>query len=105
MMGGAADLPQRSSSPLKRPASELEQENPAKDKEDVDMDRLETSKEPSNNSNQGLSANGSEETGGSASQEAASQDTDTSLPEADGEMSEGELVMHPLGRAQLLTAT
>ncbi|KFX89047.1 hypothetical protein O988_08786 [Pseudogymnoascus sp. VKM F-3808] len=87
-MGGAADLPQRSSSPLKRPASELEQENPAKDKEDVDMDRLETSKEPSNNSNQGLSANGNDETGDSTSQEAASQDTDTSLPEADGEMSE-----------------
>jgi ubiquitin carboxyl-terminal hydrolase 4/11/15 len=105
MMGGAADLPQRSSSPLKRPASELEQENPAKDKEDVDMDRLETSKEPSNNSNQGPSANGNDETGDSTSQEAASQDTDTSLPEADGEMSEGELVMHPFGIAQSLTVT
>jgi ubiquitin carboxyl-terminal hydrolase 4/11/15 len=35
-MGGAADLPQRSSSPLKRPASDLEAE-PESSQNDVDM--------------------------------------------------------------------
>ncbi|KFY73598.1 hypothetical protein V499_06329 [Pseudogymnoascus sp. VKM F-103] len=88
MMGGAADIPLRSSSPLKRPASELEQENPAKDKEDVDMEGIEISKEVPDSSNQGPDANGNGETQISQLQEPASQDTDTSLPEADGEMSE-----------------
>lgn len=88
-MGGAADIPLRSSSPLKRPASELEQENPAKDKEDVDMEGLETPKELPDSSNQGPDANGNGETEIPQVQEPASQDTDTSLPEADGEMSEG----------------
>jgi ubiquitin carboxyl-terminal hydrolase 4/11/15 len=37
IMGGAADLPQRSSSPLKRPASELEAEVPSSQRDDVDM--------------------------------------------------------------------
>lgn len=36
-MGGAADLPQRSSSPLKRPASELDAEIPSSQRDDVDM--------------------------------------------------------------------
>ena len=37
-MGGAEDMPQRSSSPLKRPASELEPDVPlSSQKEDVDM--------------------------------------------------------------------
>ncbi|KUJ19216.1 UCH-domain-containing protein [Mollisia scopiformis] len=36
-MGGAADLPQRSSSPLKRPASDLETDIPSSQKDDVDM--------------------------------------------------------------------
>ncbi|KAF8861355.1 UCH-domain-containing protein [Acephala macrosclerotiorum] len=36
-MGGAADLPQRSSSPLKRPASDLEGEAQSSQKDDVDM--------------------------------------------------------------------
>lgn len=36
-MGGAADLPQRSSSPLKRRASDLEGEVPSSQKDDVDM--------------------------------------------------------------------
>lgn len=103
-MGGAADIPLRSSSPLKRPASELEQENPAKDKEDVDMDRLETSKEAPDSSNQDVSTNGNEEAEKSESQETMSQDTtDTSLPEADGQMSEGELVMRPIIIRGLLT--
>ncbi|OBT99530.2 CSN-associated deubiquitinating enzyme Ubp12 [Pseudogymnoascus verrucosus] len=88
MMGGAADIPLRSSSPLKRPASELEQENPAKDKEDVDMEGIEISKEVPDSSNQGPDANGNGETQISQLQEPASQDTDTCLPEADGEMSE-----------------
>lgn len=39
IMGGAADFPQRSSSPLKRPASDLEQESPLTS-EDVEMDAL-----------------------------------------------------------------
>lgn len=104
-MGGAADIPLRSSSPLKRPASELEQENPAKDKEDVDMDRLETSKELPDNSNQGPSADGNDEAERSEWQEPASQDTDTSLPEADGEMAEGELVMDLVQIARLLTTS
>lgn len=39
-MGGAADLPQRSSSPLKRPASELEAEIPSSQRDDVDMIRV-----------------------------------------------------------------
>lgn len=103
MMGGAADLPQRSSSPLKRPASELEQENPAKEKEDVDMDRLEPSKELSDNSNQVPSASGNGNSERSELQEPASQDTDTSPPEVDGEMSEGKLVTQPVRIARLLT--
>ena len=37
IMGGAADLPQRSSSPLKRRASDLEAEVPSSQKDDVDM--------------------------------------------------------------------
>jgi ubiquitin carboxyl-terminal hydrolase 4/11/15 len=37
IMGGAADLPQRSSSPLKRPASDLEGEAQSSQKDDVDM--------------------------------------------------------------------
>lgn len=102
-MGGAADIPLRSSSPLKRPASELEQENPAKDKEDIDMDRLETSKEAPDSSNQDPSANGNEKAEKSGLQETMSQDTDTSLPEADGQMSEGELVMRPVIIRGLLT--
>lgn len=36
-MGGAADLPQRSSSPLKRRASDLEAEVSSSQKDDVDM--------------------------------------------------------------------
>lgn len=40
IMGGAADFPQRSSSPLKRPASDLEQETPLPTTEDVEMDAL-----------------------------------------------------------------
>ncbi len=36
-MGGAADLPQRASSPLKRPASDLEAEVSSSQKDDVDM--------------------------------------------------------------------
>lgn len=36
-MGGAADLPQRSSSPLKRRASDLEAEVSPSQKDDVDM--------------------------------------------------------------------
>ena len=36
-MGGAADLPQRSSSPLKRRASDLESEVPSSQKDDIDM--------------------------------------------------------------------
>ena len=38
IMGGAADFPQRSSSPLKRPASDLEQEPSKVPEQDVDMD-------------------------------------------------------------------
>jgi ubiquitin carboxyl-terminal hydrolase 4/11/15 len=37
IMGGAEDIPQRSSSPLKRPASELEADVPSSQQEDVDM--------------------------------------------------------------------
>jgi hypothetical protein len=40
IMGGAADFPQRSSSPLKRPASDLEQETSLPTDEDVEMDPL-----------------------------------------------------------------
>lgn len=36
-MGGAEDLPQRASSPLKRRASDLEAEAPSSQREDVDM--------------------------------------------------------------------
>jgi ubiquitin carboxyl-terminal hydrolase 4/11/15 len=36
-MGGAADLPQRSSSPLKRRASDLDGEGQSSQKDDVDM--------------------------------------------------------------------
>jgi ubiquitin carboxyl-terminal hydrolase 4/11 len=36
-MGGAEDLPKRASSPLKRPASDLEPEDASSQKEDVDM--------------------------------------------------------------------
>jgi ubiquitin carboxyl-terminal hydrolase 4/11/15 len=36
-MGGAADLPQRSSSPLKRRASDLDSEVQSSQKDDVDM--------------------------------------------------------------------
>ena len=36
-MGGAADIPQRSSSPLKRRASDLEAEMPPSQQDDVDM--------------------------------------------------------------------
>lgn len=104
-MGGAADIPLRSSSPLKRPASELEQENPAKDKEDIDMDGLETSKELPDNSNQGLSANVNEETERPEWHEAQGQNTDSSLPEVDGEMSEGGLVMRLFPRPGLLTTS
>lgn len=85
-MGGAADLPHRSSSPLKRPASELEQETPAKDKEDVDMDRP----EPSNGA---PDATGAEQTTDAESREPLTQDTDVSLPEADEEIREGMLKM------------
>lgn len=104
-MGGAADTPLRSSSPLKRPASELEQGNPTKDKEDVDMEGLETSKELPDNSNQEPSANDDAETGTPEQQEPLSQDTDTSLAEADGRMLEGELVMDPILIAGLLTTS
>jgi hypothetical protein len=45
-MGGAADFPQRSSSPLKRPASDLEQEKPLPTEEDVEMDALPPSDPP-----------------------------------------------------------
>lgn len=37
IMGGAEDLPKRASSPLKRPASELDSEDPSSQREDVDM--------------------------------------------------------------------
>jgi ubiquitin carboxyl-terminal hydrolase 4/11 len=46
IMGGAADFPQRSSSPLKRPASDLEQETPPATEEDVEMDALPPSDPP-----------------------------------------------------------
>jgi hypothetical protein len=46
IMGGAADFPQRSSSPLKRPASDLEQETPLPTEEDVEMDALPSSDPP-----------------------------------------------------------
>jgi hypothetical protein len=46
IMGGAADYPQRSSSPLKRPASDLEQETPLPIIEDVEMDSLPASEPP-----------------------------------------------------------
>lgn len=36
-MGGAEDLPKRASSPLKRPAADLEPEDSANQAEDVDM--------------------------------------------------------------------
>jgi hypothetical protein len=39
-MGGAADFPQRSSSPLKRRASDLEQEKPQPKEVDVEMDAM-----------------------------------------------------------------
>lgn len=105
MMGGAADAPLRSSSPLKRPASELEQGNPAKDKEDVDMEGLETSKEVSDNSNQEPSANDDTETERPEQQEPLGQGTDTSLAEADGRMLEGELVTGPILISGLLTTS
>jgi hypothetical protein len=43
IMGGAADFPQRSSSPLKRPASDLEQDPAATPDEDVEMDAVSSS--------------------------------------------------------------
>lgn len=46
IMGGAADFPQRSSSPLKRPASDLEQESPLPTEEDVEMDAIPSSDPP-----------------------------------------------------------
>jgi ubiquitin carboxyl-terminal hydrolase 4/11/15 len=46
IMGGAADLPQRSSSPLKRRASDLEGEVPSSWKDDVDMIAVPTSDPP-----------------------------------------------------------
>jgi ubiquitin carboxyl-terminal hydrolase 4/11/15 len=42
IMGGADNFPQRSSSPLKRPASDLEQEPSNAPEHDVDMDRSPT---------------------------------------------------------------
>ena len=42
-MGGAADLPQRSSSPLKRRASDLDGEVQSSQKDDVDMISVPTS--------------------------------------------------------------
>lgn len=49
IMGGAADFPERSSSPLKRPASELDQDSSTVQEEDVEMDAL-----PSSNAPEGL---------------------------------------------------
>jgi len=45
-MGGAADLPQRSSSPLKRRASDLDGEAQSSQKDDVDMITVPTSDPP-----------------------------------------------------------
>ncbi len=51
-MGGAADFPQRSSSPLKRPASDLEDPSSGHN-EDIDMDAVTPSGDVQDNSNLG----------------------------------------------------
>jgi ubiquitin carboxyl-terminal hydrolase 4/11/15 len=45
-MGGAADFPQRASSPLKRRASDLEAESSSSQKDDVDMINVPESEPP-----------------------------------------------------------
>lgn len=63
IMGGAADFPQRSSSPLKRPASDLEQETPLPTEEDVEMDVIPPSDPPGITHNMGQVAGEEEQHG------------------------------------------
>jgi hypothetical protein len=72
-MGGAADFPQRSSSPLKRPASDLEQETPVPAEEDVEMDALPPSDPPEMIHNTGQLAGEEEFYGALQSQEEATR--------------------------------
>jgi hypothetical protein len=73
IMGGAADFPQRSSSPLKRPASDLEQETPVPAEEDVEMDALPPSDPPEMIHNTGQLAGEEEFYGALQSQEEATR--------------------------------
>jgi hypothetical protein len=73
IMGGAADFPQRSSSPLKRPASDLEQETPLPTEEDVEMDALPPSDPPGMIHDIGTATGEEEQYGGLQSQKDATQ--------------------------------
>ncbi len=73
IMGGAADFPQRSSSPLKRPASDLEQETPLPTIEDVEMDALLPPDSPKMTHNVGPLVSNEEHQGMSQSQEDTTQ--------------------------------
>ena len=73
IMGGAADFPQRSSSPLKRPASDLEQETPLPTEEDVEMDALPPSDPPGMTQDMGTVAGEEEQHGVLQAQEEATQ--------------------------------
>lgn len=96
MMGGAADLPHRSSSPLKRPASDLEQETPAKDKEDVDMDRPQPSTEATSGADRSadtIDATQSSQSSQPETVQQSSQDTDTTVDDVDEEFGAGAFMV------------
>jgi len=93
IMGGAADLPHRSSSPLKRPASDLEQETPAKDKEDVDMDRPLPSAEATSDSDRNAHTADATQTLPPKIVQHLSQDADTTLDEPDEEFGAGAFMV------------
>lgn len=97
MMGGAADLPHRSSSPLKRPASDLEQETPAKDKEDVkedvDMDRPQPSTEATSDADQTAQSTDATQSSQPETVQQLSQDTDTTVGDVDEEFGAGAFMV------------